>query len=175
MGRLITYPVQVQQLADQQQRIVDSNNATKIFNYEELVREDNDFNGKKIVNPRGTPQPPTLTKFDPAAYMALFMADDEAAAADASEGKSGEHEYDNLDSCFTPYVYVPSAAPVPVEPIQPKNPLGVMLDDDLGIFDRAIGDKLPVGSKFTMMGTDYVLTSFGGQIGGKRLFWVRQG
>jgi hypothetical protein len=169
-------PIEIQQLAQQQQRIVDQNNAKKIFDYEERVRQAKDYTDKGLPIPAGyEPTPPILTRFDADKYATLYMQDDAAWRELDGEGKAGEQTVANLDEAFTPYTYEPPAAPAVAAPTQPKNPLGVMLDEDMGIFARAIGDKLPVNSKFSMMGTDYVLTPFGGQIGGKRLFWVRQG
>lgn len=169
-------PIEIQALADRAQVTVDHNNEMKIFNYNEQVHQAKDYSDK------GFPVPltidtrlPILTKFNRDLYMKLYLQDDADWRAKDGEGKPGESSMANLELAFTQYVYAPLTAPVTTEPIQPKNPLGVLVDDQLGIFTRALGDKLPLGSKFTIMGTNYVLEDFGGQIGGKRLFWVRQG
>lgn len=167
-------PVEFQQLADQAMRVVQQNNAKKIFDYEEKVRQNADYTSKGLPVPAGYEAiPPVLTALDTDKYIALYVQDEQAVKDSGPDGKT-DHAYDNLSDAYSLFTYQPPVAEKPAEIPQPKNPLGIMLDE--GVFARAIGDKHPVGFVFPFLGDKYVLTNYGHRTltGAEIIVYVRQ-
>ena len=171
----MTAPVEFQQLAQQALRVVQSNNAMKIFYYNEMVRQNLDYTSKGLPVPAGYEAViPTLTYLDTDKYIALYVADNEA---NKDPNVDPAHLYDNLAEAYSFYRYVPPVVAAPKVIPQPRNPLGPMIDEELGLFGRAPGDRHPVGKEFNFLGTIFILKDFGrgpGGMGNRLIFWERQ-
>jgi len=169
----MTAEVGYTQLATEAQRVVLYNNSVKIAAYNSQNAQNIDASAKGFALPYPDLKPPILTEFDFEGYIELFRLD-EQAVKDAAGGPV-DKLYDNLSKAFSFYTYVPPKVVFLTLP-QPKNPLGALIDDELGLFARAAGDVRPVGSIFSFLGTNYVLTNFGTRniAHVPMIFWVRQ-
>jgi len=162
------------QLATEAQRVVSYNNSVKIAAYNSQNAQNVDAESKSLTPPYPDLKPPILTAFDFDGYVALFRLDEQAVRNAA--GGPVSNMYDNLSTAYSFYQYEPPTKVVFIDLPQPKNPLGALIDDELGLFARAAGDKKPIGDTFKFLGTNYVLTNFGSRniAHVPMIFWVRQ-